>query len=213
MARQAAPQYSRQHLAARHRLRRTRAQHGRLFRQRTAEGDRRRPRQDGRDLLPGELLDVVERGQARAARSAIRMSPGIAKAPTAGLPPACRCKMPRRSRARANSAPGKCRRLSCSRLGRVAVHRGLDRAAQIKQPLFDQDGHIADIGCRFPPILENARLPRQLARQARRPAPDRGLACPACHAASGFPRVSARPSPFACAKNARCRSSPRRAGR
>ena len=66
VARQAARRYPRQHLAARHRLWRARAQHGRLFRQGTPEGDPRRPRQVAGSVLSGGLLDVVERGQARA---------------------------------------------------------------------------------------------------------------------------------------------------
>ena len=35
--------------------------------------------------------------------------------------------------------------------------------ARSNSRFYDQDGHVADIGCRFPPVLENARLPGQLA--------------------------------------------------
>ena len=70
--------------------------------------------------------------------------------------------MPRRSRVPANRPIAAANQALRHWLGRVGVHRGLDRAAQIKQPLFDQDRHVADIGCRLPPILENAGLPRQL---------------------------------------------------
>ena len=133
-----------------------------------AEGWRRRPTA----TAPGWWCSIVWRiagcrgtPPSARSRSAIRMSPGIAKEPTAGSPPACRCKMPRPSRVRANRAM--VRRdvkmsSGCSLCRRVGVHRGLDRTAQIKQPLLDQDGHVAHIGCRFAPVLENARLPRQL---------------------------------------------------
>src|SRR5579863_3663017 len=96
------------------------------------------------------------------AHSAIQTSPGIPKAPMAGSPPACRCRMPPPSRVPASRPIAADKSGVASRLGRIGVHRGLDRAAEIKQPLFDQDGHVADIGCGLPPILEYAGLPRQL---------------------------------------------------
>ncbi len=98
VARQAAVRYSRQHLAARHRLWRTRAQHGRLFLQGAGEGDARRSRQNRLSYIVWRIAGCRGTQPSARSRSAIRMSPGIAKEPTAGRRRACRCKKPRRSR-------------------------------------------------------------------------------------------------------------------
>ena len=53
-------------VAAGYRLRRAGTGHGRLFRTRSATGDRRQARSADRVLLSGKLLDVVECGETRA---------------------------------------------------------------------------------------------------------------------------------------------------
>jgi hypothetical protein len=66
LARQAASQYSRRHLVARHRIWRTRAENGWLFLEGPGKGDKWRSCRNTGCILPGGLLDVVERRQARA---------------------------------------------------------------------------------------------------------------------------------------------------
>src|SRR5665213_3474070 len=88
-------------------------------------------------------------------RSAIPTSRGIAKAPTAGSPPAFRCRrIPRRNRVRANRR---------SLRLRAGVQAGLHRGRQIEQSLLAQHPHVAVFGGRFPPVLENPGLPAKLA--------------------------------------------------
>ena len=65
LAGQAAVRHPRQPVAARHRLRRTRSRHARLFSARARQSIGRPPA-PARVLLPEGVLDVVERGQARA---------------------------------------------------------------------------------------------------------------------------------------------------
>ena len=64
LARDAAAQYSRKHLVTRYGLRRTCCQYRRLFAAWSQTGVRRRSRQASGVLLSGELLDVVECGEA-----------------------------------------------------------------------------------------------------------------------------------------------------
>ena len=101
VARPAAAQYSRQHLAARHRLRRTRAQHGRLFPkglEKATNGDHARRWSSIVSPIAGC------RGTQPGARccSAIPTWCGIPRAPTGGAPPTFRCRIPRQNRVRAN---------------------------------------------------------------------------------------------------------------
>src|SRR3984957_18467078 len=92
--------------------------------------------------------------------SAIRMSHGIPKGPMAGAPPAFPWKMPRQSSVQTNSRSSRLTNRSLFRR-RIGVQDVLDRTSQIKQPLLDENRHIADVLGRFSPILENARLPRK----------------------------------------------------
>src|SRR5947209_7303192 len=92
-------------------------------------------------------------------RSAIRTSRGTLKAPMAGQPSACHWMMRRRSHARATEPIPRRESLFARR---ASVQRVLDRPSQIKQPLLDQDRHVADIGYRFPPLLKDAGLPCKL---------------------------------------------------
>ena len=63
LAAQAAARYSRQHLVAGHRLWRPRTRHGGIFRAWPCTGFRRGSCPRSGVLLPGKLLDVVERGE------------------------------------------------------------------------------------------------------------------------------------------------------
>ena len=66
LAPEAAPQHPRHGLAAEHRLRGALGRGGALLPEQPGAPDRRRQKPPAGDLLPGRLLDVVERGQARA---------------------------------------------------------------------------------------------------------------------------------------------------
>ena len=108
LARQAAAQHPRQHLAARHRLRKAGGSDRRLSEARPCPRLRRQQRGAAGDLLPDRLLDVVERGQTSAVIRLSPMWPGIRKAPMAGSAPTCRSRNCSRSRGRegALSRPG-----------------------------------------------------------------------------------------------------------
>ena len=70
-------------------------------------------------------------------------------------------RMPRQNRVQANRRKREIFAKSSFRL-RVGVQVVLDRVCQIEQPLLDKDRHFTNICGRLPPVLENARLPRQL---------------------------------------------------